>query len=159
MSFFFLRSINLPYKKFECDFNKGIEAYIEVTDSNACIGTSSELNMNVSVPVYAIGVMCFLGWFFLALYGGIGFITLPTDFIIDYIDRPRKLTKRDLDKIAPKLLDNTTKLLRESEELKVKYAGEIKGKNRSIKTLTKINDLEDKIGALEYVNFTYIIRL
>lgn len=35
-----------------------------------------------------MGLMCFLGYFFLVFYGGIGMVALPLDLICSYGNRP-----------------------------------------------------------------------
>eukprot|EP00826_Nyctotherus_ovalis_P027699 TRINITY_DN2167_c0_g1_i12.p1 TRINITY_DN2167_c0_g1~~TRINITY_DN2167_c0_g1_i12.p1 ORF type:complete len:184 (-),score=42.64 TRINITY_DN2167_c0_g1_i12:620-1171(-) len=157
MTFIFLSTSKIPYYEFEC----AVDSLIGENDpvSSPCQGNKdATFNVNVSFIVYAIGFLCFLGWFFLALYAGIGLIILPTDFMIDYIDRPRKLTNADLQKITPKLLGYTTKLLRDGEELKKKYAAETKFKTRNVKTVNKISELENSVNALEAVSACVICR-
>lgn len=156
MTFIFLSTSKIPYYEFECAADGLIGENEPV--SNPCQGNKdATFNVNVSFIVYAIGFLCFLGWFFLALYAGIGLVVLPTDFIIDYIDRPRKLTNADLQKITPKLLGYTTKLLRDGEELRKKYAAETKFKTRNVKTVNKISELENSVNALEAV-LVHVIR-
>lgn len=88
---------------------------------------------------------------FLSIYVGIGLISLPVDFIMEYLDRPKKLTKQDLERMTPKLISNTLELIRNGEELKKRYTSEVKNKKRSLKTMAEIDKYEDAVYALEYV--------
>jgi len=94
----------------------------------------------------------------LAVYVGIGFIALPMDFIIDYLDRPKKLTPADLSKITPKLLNLTTKMIRDGEELKRKYATEKKFNKVNIEMVNQISEFESAVNALEEVIVSYNMK-
>ena len=53
---------------------------------------SKELSDSIAVTVdpitFTIGLMCFLGYFFLILYGGIGLVALPLDLVCSFGTRP-----------------------------------------------------------------------
>lgn len=78
-------------------------------------------------------------------------MALPIDFITEYIDRPKKLTQKELEKIGPKLLNNATELIRKGEELKKKYAGEMDLKVRNRKTFDEIEKYEESLHIFEHV--------
>ena len=87
----------------------------------------------------------------MAAYGGIGLISLPVDFIIEYMDRPRKLTPKELEKLENRLLSSTMELIRTGEELKKKYAAEAKENARKSKTKDEIEKYEESVNILEHV--------
>jgi len=150
MTFIFLSKIKFSYNKFECNVDKLVSS--EKAVNEGCKGNiNATLILNVSFIVYTIGFLCFLGWFFLAFYVGMGFIALPMDFIIAYLDRPKKLTSADLSKITPKLLNLTTKMIRDGEELKRKYAAERKFNKVDIKMINQISEFESAVNAMEEV--------
>ncbi len=78
-------------------------------------------------------------------------MALPIDFILEYINRPKKLTQKEVEKIGPKLLANATELVRSGEELKKKYAAEMKQRSRDRKTLAEIDKYEESLEILEHV--------
>lgn len=45
----------------------------------------------MSIVVYIIGIVSFLGWFLFSLFGGVGLFALPVDIFIDFKNRPRPL--------------------------------------------------------------------
>lgn len=53
--------------------------------------TSSDIVMRVSIPTFLSGIMSFFGWFFFALFGGIGLAALPLDLILAFVHRPRHM--------------------------------------------------------------------
>ena len=157
MTFIFLSKIKISYNKFECNADKLI-SYDKVATEGCKGNINATLILNVSFVAYTIGFLCFLGWFFLAVYVGIGFIALPMDFIIDYLDRPKKLTPADLSKITPKLLNLTTKMIRDGEELKRKYATEKKFNKVNIEMVNQISEFESAVNALEEVIVSYNMK-
>ncbi len=58
-----------------------------------CFSQSGNLEINVSLPIYYIGILSFLSWFFFVLFGGIGLSALPMDLIHIFLTRPREMSK------------------------------------------------------------------
>jgi hypothetical protein len=66
----------------------------------------------VSFPVYLIGLFGWLGWWFFALFAGVGLTTLPFDLICEYFWRPRVLAPDELANMEVELqVYNEPKLL------------------------------------------------
>ena len=151
ISYIFLNTSSIPYQKVSCDATLLTPEEDLSPVVAKCVKATGYLEMKVTLPIYSIGALSFLGWFFLAIYGGIGLISLPVDFILEYKDRPRKLTKPDLEKITPKLLTTSQELIRSGEELKRRYTNEVKKKKRSFATMGEIDQYEEAVNALEYV--------
>lgn len=60
--------------------------------SGGCSPSVQTLKISVTYVIYLAALMAFVGWFFFAMYVGIGFIALPMDMINAYIYRPKLLT-------------------------------------------------------------------
>lgn len=58
---------------------------ITATTSSA----SSAVDIGIGIPYYIMGLMCFFGYFVLALCGGCGLTALPLDLIMQFRMRPR----------------------------------------------------------------------
>ena len=76
----------------------------------------------VTFPVYLLALISFIGWFFFAIFGGIGFMALPVDLVMDFVTRPTPMKpeeyakkKVDIGNRAAKLLEVGKGLLNEVE--------------------------------------------
>ena len=93
------------------------------------IQTSSiDLKINVSIPIFAIGFLCFLSYFLLVLFGGVGLPSLPFDLIYAFISRPNKIDSKNIDYMKKHI---------------VEVAAEIKGLAMKVKTMEK-NEINKK---------------
>jgi LMBR1 domain-containing protein 1 len=65
----------------------------EVTNakSSSTSSQSGTVPLRLSAPVFFIGLMAFIGWFFFAIFGGIGLPALPMDFILAFKYRTRHM--------------------------------------------------------------------
>jgi LMBR1 domain-containing protein 1 len=79
--------------------------------------------------MYIMVVLGFLGWIFLAIYGGIGLVALPGDFIGGYVNRPKvlkpeeaKAKKQEIEKQSSELVE-MGETLKEEEEMLGKTDG------------------------------------
>ena len=50
--------------------------------------TQEDLLIQVNIPTFFAGFMSFFGWFFFALFGGIGLAAVPLDLVLAFIHRP-----------------------------------------------------------------------
>eukprot|EP00002_Diphylleia_rotans_P018589 TRINITY_DN359_c0_g2_i2.p1 TRINITY_DN359_c0_g2~~TRINITY_DN359_c0_g2_i2.p1 ORF type:complete len:479 (-),score=124.77 TRINITY_DN359_c0_g2_i2:1308-2744(-) len=62
-----------------------------------CMSESTEIELRVSLVIYIIAMLAFLGWFLLVLFGSIGLAALPMDLINYYRNRPKRI---ELDEYA-----------------------------------------------------------
>lgn len=49
----------------------------------------------LSVPIYMMTCMAFVGWIFLALNGGVGLVFLPYELIKDFFIRPKIISSEE----------------------------------------------------------------
>lgn len=50
------------------------------------------VTVNVSFPLYTIGLASFLGWFGFSIFTGIGLVALPMDLILAFVNRPKYIS-------------------------------------------------------------------
>jgi LMBR1 domain-containing protein 1 len=76
------------------------------------------LEVQVSLFVYVVGLLCFFGWFLFAVYAGVGLVALPELLYIDVASRPRPLSLSELNAAKAQIAAKASILLREGETLK-----------------------------------------
>jgi LMBR1 domain-containing protein 1 len=94
------------------------------------------LNLNVSIFVYVIALMIFIGWLLFVMYGGVGLVSLPLDIFASIKDRPRPITLSAFNTGKEMLAAKAKNML----DIAKKLQDEIRTKNRSV-TRTKINEI------------------
>eukprot|EP00932_Pfiesteria_piscicida_P003545 SRR837773.13453.p1 GENE.SRR837773.13453~~SRR837773.13453.p1 ORF type:complete len:279 (+),score=79.25 SRR837773.13453:26-838(+) len=52
------------------------------------------MELKVGFDVYIIAVLCWVGWLFFVMFGGIGLSAVPLDLILAYTDRPRAISEQ-----------------------------------------------------------------
>lgn len=52
---------------------------------------STTIDIEIGIPYYLMGIMCFFGYIILVLCGGCGLSALPLDLIMQFRMRPRWL--------------------------------------------------------------------
>jgi LMBR1 domain-containing protein 1 len=84
-----------------------------------CTIKKEELELNVSFPIYVIGLISFLSWFLFIVFGGIGIAAIPMDLIRAFIGRPKKnFTKEEIEVMRYKLVQDSLKVKEELENFK-----------------------------------------
>ena len=94
VSYYYLRESNIPI-----DIIIRNSTYL--TDSDKAFNISSfkfnetetyyygKTALNVSIPIYVMGIISFLGFFFFTIFGGIGISALPINLIRAFTNRPK----------------------------------------------------------------------
>lgn len=59
--------------------------------------SSQTMQIQVSIYVYMVGLMSAIGWVLFFIFGGIGLAAFPYDFIENFIDRPKPITRAEYD--------------------------------------------------------------
>ena len=96
--------------------------------------SNTELKIDVSFPIYIIGLMSFISWFLFVLFGGIGLAALPLDLMYDFCTRPKKLTFSQMEEQKKRILADTIVLRELGRETRSYEERGAKTKN-SIKNL------------------------
>eukprot|EP00956_Cyclotella_meneghiniana_P006079 scaffold7921_cov68-Cyclotella_meneghiniana.AAC.8 len=74
--------------------------------------------LSVNASTFYAGLMAWLGWFFFALFGGIGLAALPLDLILAWLDRPRHMDPLEFAEAQTSLRDRVNELVAVGELLK-----------------------------------------
>ena len=86
-----------------------------------CTQNKEELELNVSFPIYVIGLISFLSWFLFIVFGGIGIAAIPMDLIRTFFGRPKKnYTRDEIEVMRFKLVQDSLKVKEEIEDFKNK---------------------------------------
>lgn len=126
ISYTFLAKAQIPVSQYECshwlDANDDTPHHslgkFTCGEAPGTKPVDSNLTIRVSFPVYIIAMLCFVGWFFFVLFGGIGLSALPLDLIIGYLDRPRAIDAQTWASRKRMLGEATTQMLLQAESLK-----------------------------------------
>lgn len=80
------------------------------------------ITFSVTFPVYLIGCMSFIGWFFFVIFAAVGLIAVPTDLINAYIETPKdSLDASQLNKKKNALVKRAEELAKSGALLKKQY--------------------------------------
>eukprot|EP00919_Chromeraceae_sp_WS-2016_P068826 GHVR01162879.1.p1 GENE.GHVR01162879.1~~GHVR01162879.1.p1 ORF type:complete len:578 (+),score=131.18 GHVR01162879.1:43-1776(+) len=90
--YFWLGQATIPFYNIICSGNVFDNNNNE--NNNIICNDKVENNINYMIrfDIYLVGCMCFVGWFFFILFGGLGLSSVPIDLIISFIDRPNAIT-------------------------------------------------------------------
>jgi len=116
ISYPFLGDVALPVQKYTCDAWEAGDADVQVDD--ICFASIvSEAKFKADLQVYLVAILCFFGWLFLAVFGGIGLTAVPLDLILSFVDRPRPIDEKTYTQQKQLLARAAQAMLRQSEEL------------------------------------------
>jgi LMBR1 domain-containing protein 1 len=77
------------------------------------------ITLQVSVSTFYGGLMAWIGWFFFALFGGIGMAALPLDLYLTYKNRPRHMDAAEFAEAQLSLRERVNELVDIGEIIKV----------------------------------------
>eukprot|EP00762_Andalucia_godoyi_P000572 ANDGO_05419.mRNA.1 LIMR family protein DDB_G0293610 len=121
LMYLFLGFTEIPYTSYSTAITDTLSSScVPGAGKGGCGGTSSTLEIRVSIVVYIIAVMAFIGYFLLTLFGGIGLVALPMDMINAYLKRPQKLEPAERARIKVDLQQRATKLIASGKELEAR---------------------------------------
>lgn len=83
-----------------------------------CSTEKTTLELNVSLPIYYIGVLSFLSWFFFILFGGIGLSALPMDLIQIFTSRPKEMSKEAFENLKDSVIKRANQMKSLAQSLK-----------------------------------------
>lgn len=91
ISFPFLSKAAIPVVSYACkEWQTSDETGRSKVRGN---GQPTEIEVQVGFQIYLVSVLCFLGWFLLSIFGGIGLSAAPLDMILSFVDRPRAINE------------------------------------------------------------------
>jgi len=86
-------------------------------DSVGCVTNTFTWNIPVTFPVFVMAFLAFWGWWFFALFAGVGLIALPLDLINAYRTRPTPMSTTQYFEEKRKLGERTAMLIKVGEKL------------------------------------------
>lgn len=109
ISFFVLSKADIPITKRHCpitakSFTKSSHNEIHV---EACQTEESIITIDVSYPVFLVGIISFASWFLLSVFGSIGLVALPLDFLYEFSNRPKTITRDEVEQKKKELTNKT----------------------------------------------------
>ena len=90
----------------------------QVLQLNRMAQTLGAVELSVNASTFYAGLMAWLGWFFFAIFGGIGLAALPLDLILAFLDRPRHMDPLEFADAQMSLRDRVNELVAVGELLK-----------------------------------------
>jgi len=90
-------------------------------NTNADIVNKGQISVRVqlSIPTFFIGLMTFIGWFFFVLFGGVGMPSMPLDFILAYVNRPRHMDAVEFAEAQQSIRERVNELVDIGELVKI----------------------------------------
>jgi len=123
ISYPFLADAAIPMVGYSCDAwqdGDAVLSELELATKTCAVGKDMTLDIKVSLQVYAIGMLCFIGWFFVAIFGGIGLSAVPLDMITEFRDRPRPVNEQQYQQRKKLLGQASSQLVQVAEEMQTK---------------------------------------
>jgi LMBR1 domain-containing protein 1 len=116
---------------------------------NACdaaTGGTETWTVRVSLITYAMAIIATIGWLLFLLFGSIGLVTLPMDWIREFITRPRSVISK------AQYIERARDLARRAKDIKLVAEGlrrEERTQGRSRKWRRNYNALQAQVEILE----------
>jgi LMBR1 domain-containing protein 1 len=108
---------------------------------------ATSLELRVSVFVYITAMLCFFGWILFMFYGGVGVAALPYDLIMEFVNRPKPISKPEFDTKIVEVATRAKLLLEEGKlldrEQRTKNNSTVRGKINEFRNT--VMDLEDEL--------------
>ena len=115
---------DIPIKVIKC--LKSNEKTINFIPSNLPLDPSeicetnvkdSSIGLKVNIIIYSVAVLTFVSWLVFALFGGIGLASVPIDFFISFINRPKNINNADAKERKKILFEEVEDLQKLGEEV------------------------------------------
>jgi LMBR1 domain-containing protein 1 len=127
--YFFTRNIEIPFKTLTSN-SKEIFTLNEAISCIDCKATVQNEVMTIEwisfVPIF-LSILCFIGWFFIFIFAGIGLFSLPFHLIFKIFNRKKRMTIDQYKQKRQEIMLKTLKLMEIGKELKnLQENGELK---------------------------------
>lgn len=118
-----------------------------------------ELMIPVTIPTFSAAFMSFIGWFFFALFGGIGLISVPMDLILTFVNRPKHMDPSEFADTQMSIRQKTNELVDIGELLKIErdeksVSGVKKGMFKGLSKEAR----EERTAFLEFKKAVYLLE-
>lgn len=122
------------------------------------------MTLQVSVSTFFAAIMAWIGWFFFALFGGIGLAAMPLDLIMLYVNRPKHMDAAEFAEVQLSLRERTNELVDIGEMIKIEreqkaVAGQLNAFSTwSWDAETRKNAREERQAILGFKQAVYILE-
>ena len=79
--------------------------------------TPTSLKVSVTIPVYIIALVAFVGWFLFTLFAGVGLVALPLDLLQEYATRPQPIDLEEYAKQRMLLNERSRQLMEVAQKM------------------------------------------
>ena len=118
-----------------------------------------ELIMPVSIPTFLSGFMAFVGWFFFAIFGGIGLSAVPLDMILAFVNRPTRMDPAEFADAQVNIRTRTNELVEVGELLAIERDANAKsGERRGLLGGMSKEAREERKNFLEFKKAFYLLE-
>ena len=111
---------DIPINVIKCKGNPiFVESKSPLNENNICqtISEDSSIELKVNIIIYAIAILTFFSWAIFALFGGIGLASVPIDFFISFINRPKDINNANAKERKKILFEEIEDLQQLGEEI------------------------------------------
>lgn len=91
---------------------------VTINIASCMVNRNSFIEIDVSFPIYLIGIMSFISWFLFVIFGGVGLTALPMDLIHTFTTRPKPMTKETYDALKSSVIVRANQMKALAESLK-----------------------------------------
>lgn len=117
------------------------------------------IRVPVSIPTFLSGFMAFVGWFFFAVFGGIGLAAVPLDLILAFVHRPKRMDPAEFADKQMEIRNRTMELVDIGELLKIERDERISsGARRGILSGLSKERREERSAFLEFKKAVYLLE-
>mmetsp|Transcript_15419 Transcript_15419/g.33528 ORF Transcript_15419/g.33528 Transcript_15419/m.33528 type:complete len:560 (+) Transcript_15419:491-2170(+) len=107
----------LPFQSWELEpMGEGDRRVMESNHEFSQMGT---VVVQVGLATFFAGLMAFIGWFFFALFGGVGIAAMPLDLIMNFVNRPRHMDAVEFAEAQLSIRERVNELVDIGELLKI----------------------------------------
>lgn len=153
VGYLFLSVVQVPVENLTCPPLEGPGPYLPDTPTPGLfVSAESELQFRVSIVLFLISMLTFVGTFLLACFGGIGLTALPMDLINEFRFRPTQLTIEQYARAKLQYGERATKLLAIGQQLQEEQRSNSKRNRQARQTFNRFKQnvylLEEDWGKL-----------
>ncbi|KAM3140194.1 hypothetical protein pb186bvf_007747 [Paramecium bursaria] len=166
LTYYYLSNAKIPVSVITVDSALFVDSSLDIV-STELIQTSNiqRISMQVTVITFIAGLLCFVGYFTLILYGGVGLAALPLDMIFAFKRRPVVISsvqaqqkKNQLGQRVKQFIEYAQILKDEEKELKFNSSWFSK-RSKSAKLESKYAKLCEAVDELEEENEIFKMEL
>ena len=108
---------DIPITIIKCQNNGFIDSKEPFIDICKTKSIDSSIELKINIIIYSIAILTFISWAVFALFGGIGLASVPIDFFISFVNRPKNINNDDAKERKKILFEEIEELQQLGEEI------------------------------------------